>query len=573
MRWLAKQIRPFVLWHVASFLCMTGGSLLALATPLVLKWLIDQVLPQRQAGLLLWAVVLIFLSYQGRTALTSLGNYLTVNAVQKMALRLRLDLLLHLDRLSADYYESTQTGTVMYPFKEPIDEIAYFGSDLLQSILRTGLATSFTIATMFVLSPALTWVILPLVPVFLLLRQHFRKRLAADFDGVQFTQVEWSGFLEEHLSSILSIQLLGQEQRRERTAFRLLARGARSHVKVFKSSLWFTVGTSWAVALATSAVIGYGGWKVIAETLSLGSLVAFYSFVTQLFDPLSGAAELYTRAQKAFSAIRQVRTVLTLQPTVVDSEVQAPFPEQQWELRFTDVEFGYAQQRDTLRIPFLRILPGEKVAIAGENGAGKSTLVRLIARAYDVDSGSIRIGDEDIRNIRLKSLRQQVCYLPRDPVLFDGSLASNLRFVRPSASDLELREVIEQTDLTNFLATLPEGLHQRVGPDGCQLSGGQRQRLAIARALLQRPRIVVLDEATSCLDPASEILVLRNLQHRLPSATLIFVSHRYSTILAFDRILVLSGGQIVADGGSDALIFNHAGRRTPSTILSSSGGI
>jgi ATP-binding cassette, subfamily B, heavy metal transporter len=352
-----------------------------------------------------------------------------------------------------------------------------------------------------------------------------------------------------------------------------LARAARSHVKVFKSGLWFTVGTSLAVALATSAVIGYGGWKVIAETLSLGSLVAFYSFVTQLFDPLSGAAELYTRAQKAFSTIRQVQTVLTLQPTVVDSEVQAPFPEQQWELRFTDVEFGYAQQRDILRIPFLQILPGEKVAIAGENGAGKSTLVRLIARAYDVDSGSIRIGDEDIRNIRLKSLRQQVCYLPRDPVLFDGSLASNLRFVRPSASDLELREVIEQTDLANFLATLPEGLHQRVGPDGCQLSGGQRQRLAIARALLQRPRIVVLDEATSCLDPASETLVLRNLQHRLPSATLIVVSHRTSTVLAFDRILVLSGGQIVADGGSDALIFNQAGRRTPSTILSSSGGI
>jgi ABC-type multidrug transport system fused ATPase/permease subunit len=177
-----------------------------------------------------------------------------------------------------------------------------------------------------------------------------------------------------------------------------------------------------------------------------------------------------------------------------------------------------------LRIPFLRILPGEKVAIAGENGAGKSTLVRLIARAHDVDSGSIRIGDEDIRDICLKSLRQQVCYLPRDPVLFDGSLASNLRFVRPSASDLELREVIEQTDLTNFLATLPEGLHQRVGPDGCQLSDGQRQRLAIARALLQRPRIVILDEATSCLDPASETLVLCNLQHRLPSATLIVVS-------------------------------------------------
>ncbi|HWO38873.1 MAG TPA: ABC transporter transmembrane domain-containing protein, partial [Candidatus Acidoferrum sp.] len=135
MRWLGKQIRPFVPWHVASFLCMTAGSLLALLTPLVLKWLIDQVLPRRETGLLLAAAGLIFFSYQGRTALTSVGNYLTLNAVQKMALRLRMDILRHLDKLSADYYENTPPGAVMYPLKEPIEEVAYFGSDLLPSIL------------------------------------------------------------------------------------------------------------------------------------------------------------------------------------------------------------------------------------------------------------------------------------------------------------------------------------------------------------------------------------------------------------------------------------------------------
>jgi len=206
----------------------------------------------------------------------------------------------------------------------------------------------------------------------------------------------------------------------------------------------------------------------------------------------------------------------------------------------------------------------------GENGAGKSTLARLIARAYDVGSGSIHIGDEDIRNIRLQSLRQHICYLPRDPVLFDGSLASNLRFVGLGASDFELRGVIQQADLTNFIAALPEGLHQRIGPDGCQLSGGQRQRLAIARALLQQPRILILDEATSCLDPTSEALVLRNVQHCLPSATLIVVSHRFSTISAFDRVLVLSGGRIVEDLGPDALISSQAASSKPFSAMPSS---
>src|SRR5580704_56320 len=201
-----QEIRPLLNWHLASFLCITAGSLLALLSPLLLKWLIDGIIPHRRMGLLLLAVALIFLAHQGRVGLTSMGSYLMLTASQKMGLTLRVRLLKHLNTLSAVYYEDTPVGAAMYPFKEPIDEIAYFGSDLLPSILRTGLATSFTIATMFVLSPALTWVILPLVPVFLLLRQHFRKRLAADFDGVQFTQVEWNGFLEEHLSSILSIQ-------------------------------------------------------------------------------------------------------------------------------------------------------------------------------------------------------------------------------------------------------------------------------------------------------------------------------------------------------------------------------
>jgi ABC-type multidrug transport system fused ATPase/permease subunit len=554
LRWLAKQIRPFVPWHVASFLCMTAGSLLALVTPLVLKWLIDQVLPQKETGLLLGAALLIFLSYQGRTALTSVGNYLTLIAVQKMALRLRMDILRHLDQLSADYYENTPTGAVMYPLKEPIEEVAYFGSDLLPSILRMCLTTIFTVVTMFVLSPVLTLAILPLVPLFLVARQYFRTKLTVDSDAVQHNLVAWNSFIEEHISSVLPIQLLGQQRRQERTAFRLLARTTRSHLALFKTGVGFTVWTSVAVVLAMSAVIGYGGWSVVGGALTLGSLVAFYSFVTQLFDPLSGAAELYARAQRTFASIRQLQTIWALCPSIMDSSPCALFPTQHWALEFTAVEFGYERQENVLRIPSLRIAAGEKIGIAGENGAGKSTLARLVARLYDVKLGSIKVGGTDIRGVQLKSLRRYICYLPRDPVLFDGSLASNLRFVRPGASHRELREVIRLAGLVDLVKALPEGLHQCIGPDGCQLSGGQRQRLAIARALLQKPHILILDEATSCLDPTSETLTLRNVRDHLPASTLIVVSHRASTLSAFSRILVLSGGRIVDDLGSDALV-------------------
>jgi len=559
LRWLSKQIRPLLYWHFASFLCITVGSLLALLTPLLLRWLIDQILPQKKMGLLLLAVGLIFLGYQGRMALTSVGNFLMLTASQKMGLTLRVSLLRHLDTLSADYYENTPVGSVMYRLKEPIEEVAYFGSDLLPAILRMFLMTSFTLATMVVLSPVLTLAVVPLVPIFLITRQHFRSRLAANADMVQGDRLAWNSFLEEHISSVIPIQLLGQEKRQERRAFRFLARSVRSQQKLFTTGVWFAVCSSLAVVLAMCEVIGYGGESVLAGRLSVGSLVAFYGFVTQLFEPLSGAADLYARAQKTFASIRQVQSALALCPSVANAPVAIRCSQHHRpQIEFAAVEFEYQRQKDMLHIPALRILPGEHVAMAGENGAGKSTLAKLIARLYDPVRGSIRLGGEDIRNIQLESLRRHICYLPRDPVLFDGTLISNLRFVQMGASEHELGEVIQSVGLSSFVATLPDGLRQRIGPGGCQLSGGERQRLAIARALVQQPRVLILDEATSCLDPSAEEFVLHNIRHRLSESTLIVVSHRLTTFATFARILTLSSGRIIRDGGPDSFLLAKA---------------
>jgi ABC-type multidrug transport system fused ATPase/permease subunit len=572
LNWLSRQIRPLLHWHLASFLCITAGSLLALLTPLVLKWVIDQLIPRRQPELLLLAAGLIFLGYQGRMALTNLGNYLMLTAAQKLTLMLRMSLLRRLDSLSAAYYDDTPVGGVMYLLKEPIEEVSYFGSDLLPAILHMFLTASFTLATMFVLSPVLTLAVLPLVPVFLIARRHFRRRIAADADTVQSKRLAWSAFLEEHLSSMIPIQLLGQEKRQERRAFRLLGHEVRSQQKLFATSIWFTVWGSMAVVLAMCAVIGYGGEMVLSGTLSIGGLVAFYGLVTQLFDPLSGAADLYARAQKTFASVRQLKSGLELRPSVTNAAAAISLSrEHPSQIDFAEVRFGYRRQKNMLHIPSLRILPGEQVAIAGENGAGKSTLAKLIVRLYDPDSGSIRIGNVDIRNIQLKDLRQYVCYLPRDPVLFDGTLSFNLRFVRPAAPDDEVREAVRRVGLSQFVAALPDGLCQRIGPGGCQLSGGQRQRLALARAILQQPRILILDEATSCLDPSSEKVVLGNIRCSFRTSTLIVISHRLSTLATFGRLLVLSRGEVAEEGNPLFLKFAttrpcHRSFSTASTI-------
>jgi ABC-type bacteriocin/lantibiotic exporter with double-glycine peptidase domain len=557
--WLIGQIRPLLSWHLASFFSITSGSLLALVSPLLLKWLVDGILPQKRMGLLVVTVVLIFLSHEGQIALASLGSYLMLSASQKTALNLRMLLLKHLNGLTADYYDQTPVGAVLYRLKEPIEEIAYFGSDLLPAILRTLLTTAFTLTAMAVLSPMLAVAVVPLIPFFLCTRQFFRNKLARDADAVQIHQVTWTNFLQEHLSSAIPIQMLGQERQQERRAHHLLARSLRTQLQLYRTSTWFTISTSLAVAFGMCAVIGYGGKTVLAGGLSTGGLVAFYGFITQLFEPLSGASELYARAQKTFASIRQVQALLRLRPTVVNAPIPVVLSKRHsTDIELGRVEFGYSRSRNLIRIPFLRIGEREHIAIAGENGAGKSTLVKLMARLYDPTSGAVRLGGEDLRNLHLKSLRRVISYLPRDPVLFDGTIASNLLFVRPSSTEPELEKALQQVGLASLVASLPNGLKQRIGPDGCQLSGGERQRLALARAILQDPRIVILDEATSCLDPLSELSILRLLRESLSFSTFIVISHRSTTFPDFARVLFLSHGRITADGDISSLPLAYA---------------
>jgi len=308
-----------------------------------------------------------------------------------------------------------------------------------------------------------------------------------------------------------------------------------------------------------SAVIGLGGQSVFTGSLTVGGLVAFYTYLTQLFEPLSGAAETYVRAQKTFVSIRQVQAVLALEPAIKTCPSATRFPQNDpWTIKIADVCFGYSRDRGLLSIPSLDIEAGEQVAIVGENGAGKSTLAKLLARLYDPDSGSISVAGHDVREIEIESLRKHVCYSPPHPVLFDTTLASNLRLGKVTASDAELEEVVEDVGFTAWVGTLQGGLNRRIGPGGSRVSGGQRQRIGIARAILQRPRILILDEATSSLDVASEQQLLLNLRKALPGSTIIVISHRLSALLCVGRVIVLEAGRIVEDA-SPALLLGNGG--------------
>jgi ATP-binding cassette subfamily B protein len=318
--------------------------------------------------------------------------------------------------------------------------------------------------------------------------------------------------------------------------------------------VFFSIFTNLAIVLAISAIIGYGGIRVLRGHLTMGGLVAFYSYLAQLFEPLSGAMEMYARAQRTFSSIRQVRTALALRPSIQENPHAVLLPcGAPADLEIHDLRFAYPGQKELLHIPHLLISAGARVALVGENGAGKSTLAKLAARLYDPGSGFVSYGGVDLRAIRLKEFRSLVSYLPATPILFDDTLAANLRLGRPQATDEELRELLHAVDLTGFVESLPSRYQQPLGPGGSRLSSGQRQRVALARALLQRPRLLILDEATSSMDAAVEQVVLDRTRLFLPSSTVLLLSHRLSSVAWADRVIVLEAGKIIRDESTKAI--------------------
>jgi ATP-binding cassette, subfamily B, bacterial len=546
--WLYGRVRPFLVWHLASFFVLTLSSALALVNPLALMWVLDRAIPRRDPGFLMCCGAVIFLCTELRTVLATLGAYLTFRASQRAAVSMRMEVLEKLNSLSPEYHENTPAGARLYALREPIDEVAYFGSDLLPTILRTILVTGFTIVAMLALNPRLTVLVVPAIPAFLLVRRHFRNLLADRADKVQHARQTMSAFLEEHIASVQQIQLLQQEKRQQRRAMHFLSEVVRTQVKLAAAGVQFSVWTNLPIAAAAASIVGFGAWSVLRGVMTVGGLVAFYGYIFQLFDPLAALAETYARAQRTFSSIRHLQSILALQPTVTNCGCLREMPLlMACQIRLNGVSFGYERQKGFLIIPGLTIESGEHVAIVGENGSGKSTFAKLVARLYDPDSGSIVLAESEVRHIPLEQLRSLVSYVPSVPILFDETLGENLRLGDLRIDERQLEEIVDLVGLRPLVQGLPQGLSQPLGPSGNLVSGGQRQRLALARALLRKPRVLILDEATSGLEPESERSILDRIAEQLPGVSILFVSHRPENVARMDRVLVFRQGRIVED--------------------------
>jgi len=547
-RWLLGQVKPFLRLHLGSYVCILFVCVLALLDPLIVRFLIDEVIPNRRISWLPLVAVAFFMTYIGRLGFEGLASLTNFHAVQKMTFRLRLKLLRHLQRLSAEYHDNQPLGDTLHRLQVDVDQVATLSGEVIPSLLRIVTIFSLVMTTMMVINYRLTAIVLPLIPVFILVRRRFHDRLRHASDSVQEQSGKVIGFLEEHLSAIVQVQLLSCEQREARRFARLSGRAVRAQIKRRRTELFFGSLLFLIIVIGMASVLCFGGYQVIVGTLTAGGLVAFYGYTLQLFMPLYGVVDIYSKLQRVGASVRRLMEITDADAVLRDRPGALALPSNtSGAIELKEVSFSYYSDRPVLNSINLQVNSGERVALVGTSGNGKSTIARLVARLYDARGGKVLVEGVDVRDITLKSLRSSVIFVPQEPVLFDVTLRENLLYGNPQASEEEVERVSKLAQLETLINRLPKGLDEALGPRGNRLSGGERQRVALARALLQHPKILILDECTSALDAATEKSLLNALDRHLRGVTTIIISHRpYPTSWA-DREVQVSYGEISDD--------------------------
>ena len=367
-------------------------------------------------------------------------------------------------------------------------------------------------------------------------------------------EVRLQAHVQQTLTGISVVQTFTQEAREQRRfeAYAEAAVAARQRSTLLGSINSLSAGL--VTALGTGVVLWLGARHVLAGTLSLGSLLAFVFWFNLLQTQMAGLAKIFTALQGASASFDRMLTVLQTPPEITDRPHAPDLPPVRGEVCFADVTAGYEPGRAVLRGIDLRIAPGERLAIVGSSGAGKTTLVSLVPRWFDPWEGRVLIDGRDVREVKLKSLRDQVALVAQEPFILAGSIAENLAWARPEASRAELEAAARAAHAHEFITRLPQGYDTIVGERGSTLSGGERQRLSIARALLKQAPILILDEPTSALDSETERLIFEALNQLMAGRTTLLIAHRLATARSADRIIVLQQGSIVESGSHDALL-------------------
>jgi ATP-binding cassette subfamily B protein len=468
---------------------------------------------------------------------------------------LRIRIFAHLQRMSLDYYTTEKAGVTMTRMTSDVESLQNLLQDGFAQFLIQGLTMVVVTGVLFHYNVELALItLLIVVPPLAAASLWFRAAADRGYSRQRDTIAAMFADLAESLNGV---RVVTAHNRQERN---LVAH--RSVVGAYRDANDWTgrinaiygPGTSVIGLIAMAALLLIGGRMVLGGALTIGELTAFVLYVNAFVQPVQQLVQLYTQYQQGKAAIGKIRGLLDTPSSVREKPGAVVLPPVQGEIVFDDVTFGYLPARPVLSHLSLRIAPGETVACVGPTGAGKSTLAKLVTRFYDPDSGQIRIDGYDLREVTLASLRRQIGVVPQEPFLFAGTLRENIAFARPEASDEEIWAAVDAVGLRELVERSPEGLETLLHERGQSVSSGERQLLALARAFLAEPRVVVLDEATSSLDLRSELRVEAALDVLLDGRSAVLVAHRLSTAMRADRIIVVDDNGVVESGSHTELV-------------------
>lgn len=545
LAWLYGFVRP-QLRAIAVLLGLSlGASLLVLAQPWLTKTLIDEGLLAKDFGLLVQvAVAMIAVGLVG-TALSGINRYLHTRLSGRILFALRDDLYRHLQQLSPAFYGRKRIGDILSRLDGDVAEIQRFAVDSLFSAVSSLIGLIGAVSLMLLLSWQLSLLLALLIPVEVLWLRWMRRKVEREVRSLRERSSDVSSFLVETLPAMKFIQAAGQ-QAREARRLEDLGQGYMRQLLRVQVTEFFThavPGTLTSLSRACAFLIG--GYWVIQGTWQLGALIAFSTYLGMAVGPVQSLLGLYVALQRMTVSLGRVME-LQQEPVPVRPPVTpVPLPDGPGTLRLEGVHFAHEQRAGAVLEGVDAEIPaGLKVAISGASGVGKSTLIDLLQRFYDPDQGRILLDGVDLRELDLLALRRRIAVVSQDIVLFRGTLAENLAYSAPDASREALERVVRLARLDGLVASLPLGLDNPLGERGQQLSGGQKQRIAIARALLQAPLILVLDEATSAVDEATEREVIAAIDQLFAGRTRILISHRPSTLAEADLHLRLEQGRL-----------------------------
>jgi ATP-binding cassette subfamily B protein len=554
----------FTLWRFLAPhwpLLVLGVVLVAIETaalqagPLLLQRGIDRGVLAGDSGAVLVAAALFLASVVLSVAVMRVRIAWTGRFGQRLMERLRIDVFTHVQRLSQSFFTNERSGRLMTRLTSDIDALSQLLQDGIINLVVQGFTLAIVVAVLFTMHAPLALVVVGVVvPVMVALTLWFRRASDRAYVLERDRIAEVLTDLQENLAGARVVIGANRVEHNASAHRAIVGRHRDANILVGRVAGVYAPSVDAVGALGEAVILLVGGGMLLRGSLSLGELTAFVLYLAAFFAPIQQLVNLYNTYQSGRAAVRKLDALLATQPAVLEAPDAVDLPRVAGEVRFEAVSFAYGDGPLVLDGVDLVVAPGETLALAGPTGAGKSTLAKLVTRAYDPTAGRILIDGHDVRGVTLASLRRQVGVVPQEPFLFSGTVRDNLLLGVEDADDDELRAICRLVGLDALLDRLPAGLDSTVSERGVALASGERQLLAIARALLPRPRVLVLDEATSNLDLASEAAVERAFDVALQGRTGILIAHRLSTAMRADRIAVVADGRIAELGAHAELV-------------------